>query len=713
MADNYRPLSFLPSIKCSSCGVDIEIAQLADHVCATTTSKNPEPTLPKLDRAATFGGSAFNNTSSGQTRPVRMPPPPRIDPSAANKPFQPQNQPTPLSNYSSKGYSPLSPGGGRLPFKMNRSATSPMPRPFSPPSPDLPSNMDCAFPPFPTSGSATPNGTRPKTRERPEPAYTHRYAEPDPLYAPVSPRTNGGESVLRRMDTIAPGPFDGRGSDSRPSTSNGRAPGQREPEFGHRRTATQGSISSNGRPSAQRSSLASNRSRSSTFSNGSVGLPARPKPGMSGMAAMPPPPRPPRAEGIDAFLDRLQKETMEPFQISQDSRSRTFPIRKESRDATGPPPRPRRPSESNSVPRRPTDVDSFNSVPRPNNMFPTRSTSRGGSKSGIRPDEAPPMPPIPDYGKDLPPKPLHTPSDSGLSDDSVSSSGFRSAASSRSSPPASEGGHSRKPSKTGRTDILGGESIPRSTSPEPIIEPRVPPRLENHSGPVGYNRGNAPEPLLQPPSMPFSDAPESPLDPAIQRGLLHQKRPSESQGFSSALPSSVPKSPPRQRFDSELRGQVNRRPTTTSKGKCRGCSEPIIGKSIKDSSGRLTGRYHKQCFVCRTCRAPFPTADFYVFENFPYCEQHYHQFNGSLCRSCNRGIEGQYLETDQCQKFHPRCFTCLTCRIVLRDDYYEVGGKVYCDRHAYHAAQQNTFLGPGGNKSRNLQKRTTRLMMMM
>lgn len=31
-------LSFLPTIKCSDCGVDIEISQLADHVCATTAT---------------------------------------------------------------------------------------------------------------------------------------------------------------------------------------------------------------------------------------------------------------------------------------------------------------------------------------------------------------------------------------------------------------------------------------------------------------------------------------------------------------------------------------------------------------------------------------------------------------------------------------------------------------------------------------------------
>lgn len=177
--------------------------------------------------------------------------------------------------------------------------------------------------------------------------------------------------------------------------------------------------------------------------------------------------------------------------------------------------------------------------------------------------------------------------------------------------------------------------------------------------------------------------------------------------------------PPRPR-DLEPARDLSRRPTTAAnKGRCRGCSEQIIGKSVKDSSGRLTGRYHKHCFVCRTCRAPFPTAEFYVFNNAPYCEQHYHQLNGSLCRTCNRGIEGQYLETDMRVKYHPRCFSCFTCRVVLRDDYFEVGGRNYCERHAYSVVNQRNnqnnggYLGPGGNgRTQKLEKRRTRMMMM-
>lgn len=94
------------------------------------------------------------------------------------------------------------------------------------------------------------------------------------------------------------------------------------------------------------------------------------------------------------------------------------------------------------------------------------------------------------------------------------------------------------------------------------------------------------------------------------------------------------------------------------KGNCRGCDQPIQGKSISSSDGRLTGRYHKACFVCHTCKEPFASSEFYVFENRPYCGRHYHALNGSLCGMCGNGIEGECLETEGRERYHPACFTC-------------------------------------------------------
>jgi len=190
----------------------------------------------------------------------------------------------------------------------------------------------------------------------------------------------------------------------------------------------------------------------------------------------------------------------------------------------------------------------------------------------------------------------------------------------------------------------------------------------------------APPRALQPSLL----SPESPLDPSIQSGRLSPNPP---------------------------RIAPIRRPTT-SKRNCKGCGQVIKGKSISSADGRLTGRYHKECFVCSTCSEPFSSTTFYVIKDAPYCERHYHKLNGSVCTTCDKGIEGQYLESERKEKFHPGCLNCADCRRNLRNDYFEMDGKVYCERDAFRRAQQGRLLGANAAGSSRMERRTTRLMMM-
>lgn len=181
-------------------------------------------------------------------------------------------------------------------------------------------------------------------------------------------------------------------------------------------------------------------------------------------------------------------------------------------------------------------------------------------------------------------------------------------------------------------------------------------------------------------------------------------------------------------------GTVSPSPTSPSRprvrNRCRGCNEFIVGKSVSSADGRLTGRWHRKCFRCTKCQEPFATGDFYVHDNQPYCSQHYHELNGSLCAACNSGIEGTYLETEGIQeendswgteshlhpaksqslgsinpppasqeqkkgnKYHPECFKCTTCRIVLRGDYFEWNGLPYCERDSRVAAGLPLYSDP-------------------
>lgn len=132
-----------------------------------------------------------------------------------------------------------------------------------------------------------------------------------------------------------------------------------------------------------------------------------------------------------------------------------------------------------------------------------------------------------------------------------------------------------------------------------------------------------------------------------------------------------------------------------SKGPCKSCGDLIQGKSISSADGRLTGRYHKACFVCTTCREPFSSAEFYVLDDKPFCELHYHKLNGSLCGSCGRGIEGQYLEDEEMVKYHVGCFRCGDCGMSLSNGYFEVNGKSYCERDAWRRVQSGPMMSGG------------------
>ena len=98
--------------------------------------------------------------------------------------------------------------------------------------------------------------------------------------------------------------------------------------------------------------------------------------------------------------------------------------------------------------------------------------------------------------------------------------------------------------------------------------------------------------------------------------------------------------------------------TRVSMPVCRACNETIRGRSLASQDGKLSGRYHKRCFCCTKCQKPFDTASFYVFEDRPYCKQHYHELNHSTCTACGEGVEGQCLQLEDATIRHPACFTC-------------------------------------------------------
>lgn len=550
-----------------------------------------------------------------------------------------------------------------------RSATAPLPR--GPPSPEL-SNLDCAFPPFPTSKSRSATPTRElgsKQSRANHTEYVRMHAEPSPLFAPLSPGRNGGGRVLQRMNTIAPGPFD---LASRARRDGDPGPGMKQ----HKRTATATTTSSQDFPHPptfkpakstfpRPSTANSSRSQKPSFesiSGGPRSMLDREEPSSDAPLSV--------TEDPEANRQHLQQEPA-PLPLRHEDRSQTFPICNQSRGGmdqrVGS--QPQQPAENSSAPRsrRPT-VSASSRPPLPtvvpcqdspfrsaSEQTPSqskdsgpaihlRSPSRDDARKGTRPQPAPPIQVPGRANVSSTGSSYHTPTDSISSSGSYGSDAR--SGSSRSSPPLSDAS-ARPRTKPANVGPVGNSWINFQSSTENLHSKDIR-EPQSEVIPRGVDKSL----YLQPrESSPQRDAklepPESPMDPAMQRGRLSQYPPPSNPPLSAAPTKQAALTPP-----------PARRRTANNKGNCRGCGELITGKSVSSADGRLTGRYHKRCFVCKTCREPFQTADFYILSNHPYCERHYHQLNHSLCRACDRGIEGQYLATESQQKFHPQCFTC-------------------------------------------------------
>ncbi len=561
------------------------------------------------------------------------------------------DQLTPALSPISRSASPGTPRSARSTrFGMpGRSATSPLPRQMGPPSPEL-TNLDCAFPPFPTTRarSTTPTESKRGRSSRPElPAITER-RPPNPVPGPLPPRSPGGDSVLQRMNSIVPGPFGvGELKVSLPSsTQDGTLKpvlkGVPNRESGLHAVDSHKDVSNQipnqllplGPPVPHQTS--SDEPLDLSLQAGLQKVPSPPESGRSqppahieppkpevpaldrgSLAAVPSgvaPVRPPRPDDLFDFGAQvaisLDPAIQEPVRI--ENRSQTFPLTDESRwMGKGPSgPLPRRPSEPNPVPRarRPTVITALRPPLNPalsesQIIARTQSPMETGPlpqtnqerTSGQLPANAHRRPKSKDAKIEEPsPAPIfsspdkhignqyHTPRESSSS----SGSGYRSdgrSGSSRSSPPTSEisVGNDRKLSNAKDIDNLMDDietSIQRM-SPKKAAPSPTQPRSKTPS----FSRPLFTKPLAPPRLDPALESPESPMDPAIQDGLI----------VTRASLTRVPPPPPPPAEPSVQ--PPKRRPTTSRKGNCRGCGEVIVGKSVSSADGRLTGRYHKPC----------------------------------------------------------------------------------------------------------------------
>ncbi|KAI1273813.1 hypothetical protein F5Y07DRAFT_247601 [Xylaria sp. FL0933] len=635
MTDLSRQSAFMPTIKCSNCGNQVEISMMGDHVCGgsnESTASEPVPPMPDL-----LGGALSSFKQNVFDKFTRTPP--TVDTSAANRTFARQDQLTPVSaSTGSQAISPKTPMNGRL---------------------GVGSANDDYFSPAIAGSPRRPSafgGFSAETEVEGEAAYGT---------SPNKQTTN----LLTRMNSIAPGPFEVARTRSAKNAFPQRAS----------RDDTRNSnddISRLGSSIDRPSTAASNSSAMS----GSIALPKMPR--KNGYGGFGPPqregedagPQPPAfGKRSDTFPDQLLKSADTELRAEGPSRAPSAPglrpdrlSRPSTRNGDGPvmtSDRLRRPSQG---------IRDTSRAPPPRKSL-IRPPTRDGSLSINLAHE---------FGAG---NPYHSPSISQSSSNSgYSQESQPSRTSSNTSPARSVGSRSepRRPSNTAQIDALMDDL--QSSMDELQTESSTAKPISIPAG--GRPAVPKPEPLqtLRP-------------DPAAPTGrdMILSESPVSPRSASNADRLDASLSEPQNRNRSQTTSTQgsgsshNRQPSRNPRprGNCKACQEPITGKSISSADGRLTGRYHKACFVCTTCKEPFSSATFYVHSDRPYCEQHYHRVNGSLCGACHRGIEGQYLEDEVPQKYHPGCFRCGDCGVVLRDGYFDVNGRSYCERDAWRRMQ--------------------------
>ncbi|KAF7562240.1 hypothetical protein G7046_g1907 [Stylonectria norvegica] len=692
--------SFLPTIKCSSCSRQVEISMMGEHICP-----GPAPELsPPLD------GGYEGYSSYSQPPPEkqgRTPPPPSLNTVAANGPYMRQGQLTPnsiASERQSLSPSPLTPNFQHVPSRTDDYfAPQRTTEDNSTPSPRLESRLVGGY-----GGFGEQNGTDMERRS-------------------VLSESPGNISLLQRMNTIAPGPFD---TTRRPSVPKNLAP-LRSASFGRpdelMLSAPQAmETQHNDRPGTA-------TSVASTGSNGNMAAPRLPF--KSGYEGFGPPALEPQPLGIMNRSETFPRPS--------------FPTEAPLRTPSAPGPRP-------DIRKTKTGPDELHA--RKPSMGPVTTRPPPPRKSLMRPTTAKFAGSVDLAAEFGASNPYHTPSDSGSSGYSTFS--HPSQTSSQTSPARSQ--PRRQPSDPTNIDDLmedleksmdslqpndlriDAAAQPPSRTRSPLAETphELSPRKERRDpahqlgrpiepAPRRYDQptlspqyGTSPrdQPALSPQlassprdqpalSPQFATSPRDHPNQMSQHGTSPRDHPALSPYGTSPRDQSAlsPLSPqygtsPRQQnsFDPAIHGlrqtdTQSRLPPPIRKGSrdpaprgdCKACKLPIKGKSISSADGRLTGKYHKACFVCATCSEPFTSAEFYVLDDKPYCEQHYHKLNGSLCGSCGTGIEGQYLEDEFVIKYHVGCFRCLDCGRSLSEGYFEVDGKSYCERDAWRRVQQS------------------------
>ncbi|KAM9827706.1 actin-binding LIM protein 2 [Neosynchiropus ocellatus] len=90
---------------------------------------------------------------------------------------------------------------------------------------------------------------------------------------------------------------------------------------------------------------------------------------------------------------------------------------------------------------------------------------------------------------------------------------------------------------------------------------------------------------------------------------------------------------------------------------CQNCGKPCKGEALRVQNKH----FHIKCFVCKVCGCELAQGGFFLRQGEYICTQDYQRLYGTRCFSCQDFIEGEVVSALG-KTYHPRCFVCASCK---------------------------------------------------
>uniref|UniRef100_A0A665U5R8 Actin binding LIM protein family, member 2 n=1 Tax=Echeneis naucrates TaxID=173247 RepID=A0A665U5R8_ECHNA len=90
---------------------------------------------------------------------------------------------------------------------------------------------------------------------------------------------------------------------------------------------------------------------------------------------------------------------------------------------------------------------------------------------------------------------------------------------------------------------------------------------------------------------------------------------------------------------------------------CQNCGFPCKGEALRVQNKH----FHIKCFVCKVCGCELAQGGFFVRQGEYICTLDYQRLYGTRCFSCQDFIEGEVVSALG-KTYHPRCFVCASCK---------------------------------------------------